>query len=176
ARILAAIPPFVTPVGLFVDSSPDKVREVASALGLRHIQLHGNEDADCVRQLERFGIIKAIRVDPNTFSAELSHWRKAVRKGLTNLRGIVLESATSLPGGSGHANDWKTIAQARANGEFDGLPPIIAAGGLTPANVAAVVREIRPWAVDVSSGVEERQGSKSVTLIEQFAAAVRSVD
>jgi len=129
-RILAALPPFVTPVGLFVDAPVENIRGIARLLGLRHVQLHGREDVQCVRRLEGFAIIKAIRVDRQTFSAELARWRDAIRAGLPNLCGIVLETATSAPGGSGQANDWKLIAQARANGEFDGLPPIIAA---TPA-------------------------------------------
>ena len=177
-EILAALPPFVTPVGLFVDASANEVRRVASTLGLRHVQLHGHENADCVERLVGFSVIKAIRVAPETFTTELNHWRDQIaRRGFGHLRGLVLETAASpVPGGSGVVNDWQTVRTAQMQLAFDGLPPIIAAGGLTPENVAGVVREIRPWAVDVSSGVESTFGCKAPELIRAFVAGVRAGD
>jgi phosphoribosylanthranilate isomerase len=171
-EILAALPPFVTPVGLFVDAPAAEVREVADLLGLRHVQLHGDEDADCIAELKEFVVIKAVRVDRGTFRDEMNSWRKAIADGLKNLRGIVLETAASAPGGTGIANDWEFVRECQAAGLFDGTPPLIAAGGLTPENVAAVVREIRPWAVDVSSGVEARKGIKSREKIVAFVEEV----
>jgi phosphoribosylanthranilate isomerase len=174
-EILAVLPPFVTPVGLFVDLDADAVRESARALGLRHIQLHGHEDAAYVGGLREFIILKAIRVDRATFSAELSEWRKAIqRENLTNLRGLVLETPSAAPGGTGVFNDWEFVRECQLQGLFDGLPPIIAAGGLSPENVAAVVRDIRPWAVDVSSGVESSKGIKSQEKIVKFVNAVNA--
>jgi len=174
-EILAVLPPFVTPVGLFVDQEPNKIREIARSLGLRHIQLHGNEPPEVVADLREFTILKAVRVSAATFGAELDRWRESIsRLKLTHLQGLVLETA-GVSGGSGRANDWETVRRHRQRGDLIGLPSLIAAGGLTPETVAAVVRDLRPWAVDVSSGVELSPGRKSVQKIEAFVEAVREV-
>ena len=177
-EILATLPAFVTPVGLFVDVHADGIRDTARSLGLRHIQLNGNETPETVAALAPLVVIKAVRVERETFAQTLEHWRDAVRSlGLTNLKGLVLETAgTGRPGGTGVANDWDTVRRCRQAGDFDGLPPVIAAGGLTPETVAAVVRDVRPWAVDVSSGVEEVRGRKSVERLRAFVNAVRGAD
>jgi phosphoribosylanthranilate isomerase len=177
-EILAALPAFVTPVGLFVDVDAEAVRDTAKSLGLRHIQFNGNESPETVAALSPLVVVKAVRVERDGFAQTLAHWRNAVRSlGLTNLKGLVLETAgTGRPGGTGVANDWDTVRRCRAAGDFDGLPPVIAAGGLTPETVAAVVRDVRPWAVDVSSGVEEVRGRKSVERLRAFVNSVREAD
>jgi len=175
-EILGELPPFVTPVGLFFDSDAAQIREIARPLGLRHIQLHGRETGQLVADLREFTVLKAVRVDPATFGAELESWREAIAElQLSNLRGLVLETAGAT-GGSGKSNDWETIRRHRQRGDFVGLPPLIAAGGLTPQSVAAVVGDLRPWAVDVSSGVEVSPGRKSSELIDAFIRAVRSTE
>ena len=83
---------------------------------------------------------------------------------------------TGVPGGSGVANDWTLVKELQSRGEFDGLPRIMAAGGLTPQSVGQVVREIRPFAVDVSSGVENSFGEKSAEKIGEFIRAVEKAD
>jgi phosphoribosylanthranilate isomerase len=158
-EIVSALPPFVT-----------------RALGLRHIQLHGHETPEMVAELKEFTILKAIRVDPATFSSELESWRRAIKTlKLTHLQGFVLETAGTL-GGTGKANDWETVDRHRQRGDLIGLPPLIAAGGLTPESVADVIRRIHPWAVDVSSGVEGSPGKKSAEKMEAFVRAVRSAE
>jgi phosphoribosylanthranilate isomerase len=175
-EILAALPPFVTPVGLFVDAPASEVRALARSLGLRHVQLHGHEDADYVRDLREFVILKAIRVARETFASEMNAWKEQIhRGGLSHFRGIVLETA-GAGGGTGLVNDWQFIHECQSQGLFAGLPPLIAAGGLAPANVAEVVRVLRPWAVDVSSGVEGSKGIKSVEKIEAFVREARGID
>lgn len=177
-EILAALPAFVTPVGLFVDGAPQDLLHTVRELHLRHVQLHGDETAEYVAHLRAFAVIKAIRVDPNRFGETLKSWRHAIaRLQLTNLKGFVLETAgTGRAGGTGVANDWQTVREHQAAGEFDGLPPLIAAGGLRPETVAHVVRTVRPFAVDVSSGVEESLGKKSPEKIAAFVAEVRRAD
>lgn len=177
-EILAVLPPFVTPVGLFVDASVESVLNTARQLGLRHVQLHGGEPAEQVKALRPLTVVKAIRVDRERFRETLDAWREAIRSmGLTNLAGFVLETAgTGKPGGTGVANDWDAIRAARADGAFDGLPAVIAAGGLTPESVGPVVRDVRPYAVDVSSGVEASAGRKSAERVAAFANAVREAD
>jgi phosphoribosylanthranilate isomerase len=176
AEILKLLPPFVTPVGLFVDEGAARIREVARTLGLRHVQLHGHEPPELVADLREFTILKAIRVDVQTFGPELEEWRSQIRKQkLGHLQGFVLETA-GVSGGSGHANDWETVKRHRQRGDLIGLPHLIAAGGLTPESVAQVVREIHPWAVDVSSGVEAEPGRKSTERVEAFVRAVRTAE
>jgi phosphoribosylanthranilate isomerase len=176
AKIVAALPPFVTPVGLFVNAEVKQVRQTAQALGLRHIQLHGDEPPEVVAEFEGFVVLKAIRVAPDDFVRELKRWTSAIaRLRLIHLKGFVLETANAL-GGSGKPNDWEMIKRHQQNGDFIGLPPLIAAGGLTPETVGAVVRDLHPWAVDVSSGVEEIAGRKSPRKIEAFVRAVRIAD
>ena len=171
-EILTALPPFVTPVGMFVDLPAGRVIDAARSLNIRHIQLHGSETPEHVASLREFTVIKAIRVDPATFSRELELWREAIpRLRLHHLQALVLETAGAA-GGSGQINNWDLIAHHRQRGDFIGLPNLIAAGGLTPDNVADVIRTLRPWAVDVSTGVEASPGKKSPEKIEAFLRAV----
>lgn len=172
--ILAVLPPFVTPVGLFVDEPADRIRAVADDLRLTHVQLHGRETPEQARSLQQLVVLKAVRADRDRLAGELQLWQRAQ---LPNLRGITLETAgTQQAGGSGVANDWGLIESAGQQGWFANLPPIILAGGLTPETVGDVVRRIRPAAVDVSSGVEDSPGQKSNAKIQAFVRAVRQAD
>ena len=171
-QIVDTLPPFVTPIGLFVDAPVAAIRELARSLRLSTIQLHGQESPQNVAELSEFNVLKVIHADAATLDATLARWREA---RLDNLRGIVLETP-GASGGSGAENDWEAIRLAQERGSFNGLPPMILAGGLHAGNVAHVVRMLRPWAVDVSSGVEVVRGQKSATRIQEFIAAVRSAD
>jgi phosphoribosylanthranilate isomerase len=177
--ILDALPPFVTAVGLFVDESAEGVLATARELGLRHVQLHGDEGPEFVRELVGLAVVKAVHVDA-TFPQTLGRWHDPRAGGrLPMLKGLVLETARvgSATGGTGVANDWGAVRHQLDAGSFNGLPSIIAAGGLTPETVGEVVRSIRPYAVDVSSGVEGPvRGQKSVERIEAFVRAVRDAD
>jgi phosphoribosylanthranilate isomerase len=176
-KILAALPGFVTPVGLFFDADANEVRTTASHLRLRHVQLHGNESPEVVAELREFNVLKAIRVERDGLAKTLSTWRDAIAsKHLINLKGFVLETPGVAHGGSGVANDWTTIRQFVERKAFAGLPPIITAGGLTPETVGDVVRTIRPWAVDVASGIEAEFGKKSREKMARFANEVRRAD
>jgi phosphoribosylanthranilate isomerase len=178
SEICSSLPPAATRVALFVNQPVDEVRQTTQTIGANCAQLHGSESPDFVRQIG-IDVIKAIRVDRATFERELDQWRSAIAAstgGLDHLRGLVLESPGPGIGGTGQRNDWALIADVAARGGFEGLPPIIAAGGLTPENVGEVIAAIRPWAVDVSSGVERVKREKSPELIERFVAAVRAAD
>jgi len=168
-QILDALPPFVTPVGLFVDASVEEISDFTQDLGLRHVQLHGDEPPETVRDLVGKSIIKAVRVAPGTFRQKLTIWGNT-----RNLRGLLLETVTQQAGGSGIENDWELIRKHQEAGDFAGLPPIIAAGGLRPENVAPVVRLLHPWAVDVSSGIESSPGIKSKERMIEFVRQVRA--
>ena len=176
--ILAELPAFVTPVGVFANAQPSVLIDTVRELHLRHIQLNGDETPEYVAGLRPFTVVKAIRVEPERFAENLLLWARAIlAMRLTNLKGLVLETpGTKQAGGTGIANDWVTVKHHRAAGSFDGLPPVIAAGGLTPETVGGVVRDVRPFAVDVSSGVEESLGKKSSAKIAAFVVAVREAD
>ena len=177
-EILAVLPPFVTAVGLFVDASTESILAIARELGLRHVQLHGVEAPEQVRALAPLTVIKSVRVERERFAKTLDGWRAAMRgMPLTNLAGFVLETPnTAAPGGTGIPNDWETVVEALRAGAFEGLPALIAAGGLDPQSVPGVVRAVRPYAVDVSSGVEEMRGCKSEAKVRAFVHAVREAD
>lgn len=165
-QILQELPAFVTPVGLFVDAPADVILETANDLGLRHIQLHGNEPSSIFASLKGRAVIKAIRVTRGTPAINLNPWREA------GLSGLLLDSGA----GSGIENDWQMLRTMLDSGAFKGFGSLLMAGGLTPENVAPVVRLLRPWAVDVSSGIESSPGIKSREKMQAFVEAVRSAE
>jgi phosphoribosylanthranilate isomerase len=177
-KIVAALPIFVEPVGLFVNAPLRKVIATAKALGLRTVQLHGDETPDYVARLAPLRVIKAINLAEIT-GEDLAAWRKAS----DNLAGLLWDAAPpeaakrkGLTGGHGRQPDGQALAMLTQSVHLTGLPPAILAGGLTPENVATAVALIRPYGVDVSSGVESRRGVKDPALIAAFCAAVRAVD
>ena len=176
-QIIASLPPFVSTVGLFVDDTIPEIKTTAEALHLTAIQLHGQETPQIVQALAPLRVIKAIHVTPNQLAQTLAPWRDALAAGLSNLVGLVLETGGgSTTGGTGIENDWQQIADLQSRGGFAALPPIIAAGGLRPDNVAHVIELLHPHAVDVSSGVEQTRGRKDPVLIHQFIQSVRQAD
>jgi len=177
-EIVRSIGPFVTPIGVFVDALASKVMEIAADLGLHTVQLHGQEPVERIAQLrkQKLKIIKAVKVDAR-LEQELERWKGATSLVGDMLAGLVLETGgTVVPGGSGVSNDWMRIKQLQDKGAFNGLPPLIMAGGLDARNVNHVVKSLRPWAVDVSSGVESGLGHKSPEMIVEFVGAVRAAD
>ncbi len=167
AGIIARLPPLVATVGVFVDAEPSLVREVAARCRLDYLQLHGRETPDACRRLAPGPrrLIKAFRLggEDGTFPA-LASYRES---------GAVFLFDTMVPGqagGSGRTFDWSLIDRRRAGDYF------FLAGGLDPGNVGAAIAAVRPWAVDLSSGVEERPGKKDHQKIAALMAAVRRAD
>lgn len=160
--ISEVVPPFVTLVALFVDEAATVVREVVETLPVGAIQFHGDEDAVYCQQFNR-PWIKALRVKPGTDIAASS-------RQYARARGILLDTwQDGVPGGTGRTFDWQ-VARSR-------LPlPLVLAGGLHAGNVGAAVAAVRPFAVDVSGGVERVPGIKDAKKIVEFIAAVRSAD
>jgi len=177
-EILRALPPMVCPVGLFVNTPHDEVRDIANTLNLHTVQLHGDEPPEVVAQLSDLSVIKAVRCDAVTLPQSLQRWRSAIVKmQLAHLTGLLLETAgTAAPGGTGVENDWAGIAAVAGPGQVTGLPPLIVSGGLTPENVGSVIRRLRPWAVDVSTGIEQGPGLKSLEKMRRFSTAAREAD
>lgn len=169
-EIAAAMPPFVTTVGLFVDASADEVRAVLDAVPLALLQFHGRESAAFCRAFGR-PYLKAIAVGEGSDLLESA-------SSYGDAAGWLLDHPPSggLPGGTGRSFDWDRIPTA--------LPvPIVLSGGLSSDNVGAAIRRVRPWAVDVSSGVEALdaggspiKGVKDAARIAAFIARVRESD
>ena len=163
-EIARHLPPFVARVGVFVNPDEAEVRELAAAVGLTAIQLHGEESPAVCARLAAAGlpVIKAWRVRDAASLAGLTAYR-AVSAWLLDAY------VKGQRGGTGERFNWELAEQARAHGV-----PIILAGGLTPENAAAAARQVRPYGLDVSSGVETTPGQKDPARIRAFLAAVRS--
>ncbi|THF62483.1 phosphoribosylanthranilate isomerase [Pseudothauera rhizosphaerae] len=161
AALAALLPPFVTAVGLFVNADEAWVRGVLDAVPLQLLQFHGEEgEAECARYGRPW--IKAARMRPGIDLIEFS----ASHPGA---RGILVDAFVDGYGGAGEVFDWALIPRGFAR-------PLVLSGGLTPDNVGEAVRRVRPWAVDVSSGVESAKGIKDARLITAFIAGVRNAD
>ncbi len=160
--IIAVLPPFVTPVALVVNESPGSILGKCEILGVRTVQLHGDEPPKAARDLAAAGlrVIRAFRIGAE---ADL----EALRDYPANAYLLDSKVAGRL-GGTGVALDWELAARATAIGR------IILAGGLTPDNVAEAIRRVRPYAVDVSSGVESAPGKKDPSKLRAFVAAARA--
>jgi phosphoribosylanthranilate isomerase len=160
--LVAALPPFVTTVGLFVDPSKDLVEEVLAAVPLDLLQFHGDEAPEFCAAFGR-PWLKALRVRPG-----IDLDREAQR--YVNATGLLLDAyRAGVPGGTGETFDWALIPSVLRS-------RIVLAGGLTADNVADAIVQVRPYAVDVSGGVEAAKGIKDRDKIEAFMNGVRDGD
>ncbi|MBI4984326.1 MAG: phosphoribosylanthranilate isomerase [Rhodocyclales bacterium] len=161
AALAVQVPPFVGRVGLFVNAAAQDVRATLAAVPLDLLQFHGEEDAAYCEQFGR-PYLKAARVRPGLDLVEF-----ALR--YSRAQGLLLDAFVDGYGGGGQSFDWSLVPQE--------LPlPMILSGGLHAANVGEAVRKLRPWAVDVSSGVEAGKGIKDAQKISAFMAAVKDAD
>ncbi|WP_409299491.1 phosphoribosylanthranilate isomerase [Pseudomonas sp. KCJK8993] len=157
--IIAALPPFVTTVGLFVNASRCELGEILDAVPLDLLQFHGDESAAACEGYHR-PYIKALRVKAGDDIA-------AACLAYPGASGILLDTyVEGVPGGTGEAFDWSLVPQGLSK-------PIILAGGLSADNVAMAIARVRPYAVDVSGGVEQSKGIKDPAKIQAFMQAVR---
>lgn len=164
AAITRGLPPFVSRVGLFVDAEPALIRATLAEARLDTVQLHGDELPEVGRCLRgQVRVIQAFRVRGPEIVQRLAEYRDACDAWL--LDAYVPGSS----GGTGARFDWNLAVQARDLGH-----PLILAGGLKPENIAEAVQQVRPFAVDVSSGVEASPGLKSPEKVRRFVAEARS--
>ena len=158
--IVDALPPFVTAVGLFVNADAEVVRATLAAVPLQLLQFHGDETPE---YCAAFGVpyLKAVRVRPGVDLLQYS-------QQFLGARGLLLDAyVEGVRGGTGATFDWALIPYS--------LPlPVVLSGGLDADNVGAAVQAVRPWAVDVSSGVESAKGIKDAAKIEAFMNGVRN--
>ena len=161
-QIVDAIPPFVTLVGLFVNATAEEVRKVMQAVPLDALQFHGEEDPVFCAQFGR-PYLKAIRVKAGVDLVQCA-------ADFAGAQGLLLDAyVEGVPGGTGSAFDWGLIP-------LDLPLPVILSGGLNPDNVAAAIKKVRPYAVDVSSGVEQRKGIKDAAKVAAFINEISRVD
>lgn len=159
AEIIRILPPFVTSVGLFVNPSAEQVEAVLREMRLDLLQFHGDEPPEFCR---RFGVpyLKAVRVKPGVDLVQYADL-------YADAQGLLLDAyVDGTPGGTGQSFDWGLIPA--------GLRlPVVLSGGLDAANVSSAIRQVKPWAVDVSSGVEVSKGIKDAGKIAAFMQGVR---
>lgn len=157
-RILAPLGPFIARVGIFVDAPLESVLETAQQLRLSAVQLHGNEQAHYAAKLSsQVQVFKAIRFTAGLKPEAFADFPTAA---------LLLDG---LSPGSGEAFAWEAASA------WVGLPRLVLAGGLTPATVAAGIRALRPYAVDVASGVESSTGVKDHAALQDFVRAAKTV-
>jgi phosphoribosylanthranilate isomerase len=170
ARIVEALPPWVAPVGVFVDAAAAEVRRIAAEVGLAAVQLHGEEPPRDLPELGRLKVIKVFAVASEGALETARTWRDEAETGRPPDAWLVDAGVSGGPkGGTGRTADW-TLAARMAE---EGFWPLILAGGLGPENVAEAIRTVRPWAVDGSSALESSPGRKSPEKIRAFVIAVR---
>ena len=161
--IIAALPAAIEAVGVFVNATVEDIASAVAASGISAVQLHGDEPAEFCRRLKQrlpgVRVIKAFRTEPGFAPETAVHYPADA---------VLIDAACAAFGGSGIEADWE---RARAVAAL--LPSAILAGGLTASNVAAAIRQVRPGAVDVCSGVEAAKGRKDPAKMREFFAAVR---
>lgn len=154
--IIENLPPFASPVGVFVDEQIDTLKEICDLCAIRTVQLHGNESPLYLNDLRGYKIIKAFRIKDEDDLKSLANYRPHAFLLDSYVKGVM--------GGTGVSFNWEIARQAHKYGA------IILSGGLTPENVREAIRVVKPYAVDVSSGVEASPGKKDKLLVKRFIA------
>ena len=163
-QIIRSLPPFVLPVGVFVNQDCDTVRRLFDDCGLALAQLHGEESPVFCESLRR-PVLRALRLRDRRSFLPLAEF-----KGRMGVRGFVVDAFSEKGyGGTGQTTDWSLAAEAARSA------PILLAGGLTPENVQEAIRQVQPYGVDVSSGVEQSPGRKDSAKIRAFIQSIRLV-
>jgi phosphoribosylanthranilate isomerase len=161
AELARRLPPFVTPVLLFVNAGAGEIAQALARLPQALLQFHGDETADECDAAGR-AYLRAVRMRAGV---DLLDCARRFPRAL----GLLLDAHVEGYGGAGRAFDWSLIPPGVG-------VPVVLSGGLSPANVTDGVRRVRPWAVDVSSGVESAPGIKDAALMRRFCQAVRDAD
>lgn len=172
AELIALLPPFVTAVGLFVNASAEEVAATVATAPVGLLQFHGDETAqqcaDAASAANR-PFVRVFRVKQDTAGTELLEYETQCRASSPLFAGVLLDTFVDAYGGAGKVFDWSLVPKDLAH-------RAVLSGGLSVHNVTGAVASMRPYAVDVSSGVEAAKGIKDARLIAQFIAAVRAAD
>jgi len=163
-EIIRSLPPFVESVGVFVNEDPEKIKALIRRCGLDRVQLHGDESPEiCEALMPRS--IKSFQIKDESSLADLAPYQGKVRALLFDTY------AENQRGGIGRAFDWDLAVRGKKLGV-----PVILSGGLNPGNVAEALTRVRPFAIDVNSGVEESPGKKSIPLMRELMDKVRKTE
>lgn len=171
-ELIAQIPPFITAVGLFVNASAEEVVATASRAGISLIQFHGDESAAfCARAalMANLPFIRAFCVRRDTNPQDLLQYEQQYRVASPLFSGLLLDSYSEAYGGTGKVFNWSLISKEIAH-------QVVLSGGLSEQNVAGAIKQVQPYAVDISSGVERSRGIKDAGKIRAFTDAVRAAD
>lgn len=164
-EIVSSLPPFLVTVGVFVNQLPERVQEIRHAVSLDYIQLHGDEDVSWLALFDG-AVLKALRIASEQELDQIDQWAEA--------RGLLLDTpGTGVYGGSGVTGNWQLAAKA-VDRACRADAPILLAGGLSPENVGDAIRQVRPYGVDVVSGVEAAPGRKDPEKLRRFIEAARA--
>lgn len=172
AQLVVQIPPFVTAVGLFVNAGVEEVQAVVAQTSIAMLQFHGDETVDecaAIAAAVNRPFMRAIRVKPDTTPADLLKYESDYRAASRLFTGLLLDTYVDSYGGSGKVFDWSLIPESIA-------PRVVLSGGLSVQNATDAVTRVRPYAVDISSGVERDKGIKDIAKIRAFIAAVQLAD
>jgi phosphoribosylanthranilate isomerase len=172
ADLARALPPFVTPVALFVNAGLDEIRAVINAGPIALLQFHGDETVEQCAALAaavQRPFVRAYRVRPDTTAADLLESEAQHRAASPWFSSLLLDTWVDAYGGAGKVFDWSVIPKELA-------PRVVLSGGLSVQNATSAVASVRPFAVDISSGVEESKGIKDARKIAAFIDAVRAAD
>ncbi len=162
-------------VGVFVDADAEPITQIIEQVGITRVQLHGCEPPEIINAIS-VPCWKVFRVRDESFAEEIRDWYGRLGAD-AQVEAIMLDAYNPhAAGGTGESFNWELVVRAHRDGRMDDLPPIILAGGLDPDNVAEAIARVRPWAVDVSSGVESSPGVKDMAKVEAFLRAVRDTD
>lgn len=159
-RIIHALPPFVTPVGVFVDQKEGAVRDIAEFCGINTLQFHGDETPQYCQRFKSYKVIKAFRVHEKFDISNLSQYPVCAY--------LFDAYQENVYGGSGKTFNWEIIAGKKLS------KPVILSGGLCAENIAAAIGMVKPYAVDVSTGVESAPGKKDEKLLVEFLVKART--
>ena len=172
ASLIAAIPPYVTTVGLFVNATVEEVRAARAVAPLSLLQFHGDETPEHSAALAgavNMPFTQVFRVKPDTRFEDLLEYEQRYRAASPLFASLLLDTYVDAYGGAGKVFDWSLIPEELA-------PRVVLSGGLSVHNATDAVVAVRPYAVDISSGVEASKGIKDARKIADFVAAVRAGD
>ena len=170
--IVDVLPPWVATVGVFVDSDTATINRVVERTKIGYVQLHGDEPPEFVGEISA-PCIKAFRIRDEDWIKEVHSLLEAC-DARSNLAAVLLDAYNpNIRGGTGERFNWDLVADARAAGAMAGVDPVILAGGLDSSCVSQAIDLVKPWAVDVASGVEKSPGVKNLKKVEKFIRATR---
>ena len=170
--LIAGLPPFITATGLFVNATPDEVAAAVKASRVTLLQFHGDESAaQCAEAAAAANTryLRVFRVKPDTRQDELLEYERICRASSPLFAGLLLDTWVDAYGGAGKVFDWSLVPKDLAH-------RAVLSGGLSVHNATGAVAQLRPYAVDISSGVEASKGIKDPERIAAFVRAVRAAD